>query len=133
MDATARSMGHWTRRFATATLLMLFACTAKTQLPVQDEEFALNLSTEQLVCQVRSIAAEQQLSFHYGTFKASGSRATFRLIGNQFEIVLYNPEHRYVLQAYDMSANGRVRERTLLAFARFKRALLARPSGSCAH
>ena len=64
------------------------------------------MTTDQLVCHVRNIAASQRLSFHYGTSdQPYGTLATFRLIGDGFELLLFNPEKpkTFVLDVYDMS------------------------------
>jgi hypothetical protein len=94
------------RRSLAFGLQLLASCRAQTQLPIVEQDVDLNVRTEQLVCHVRRFAAAQKLSFHYGTFEPS--KATFRLIGDGFELVAYNPEvpHSYVLQAYDMSSDG---------------------------
>jgi hypothetical protein len=92
------------------------------------------MSTDQLVCHVRKIAASEQLSFHYGTSaQPYGTLATFRLIGNDFEIVLYNPESPtiYVLDVYDMS-KGQARERAEQAYTTFAQSLSRKPAEECA-
>lgn len=121
------------RRSLAFGLLLLASCRAQTQLPIIEQEVALSGPTEQVACQVRTIAAAQKLSFHYGTYEPS--KATFRLIGDGFELMAYNPEgpHRYVLQAYDMSSDGKGRAPALRAFAAFRTALLESPSSACAH
>ena len=121
------------RRSLAFCLLLLASCRAQTQLPIIEQEVALSGPTEQLVCHVRGIAEAQKLSFHYGTFEPS--KATFRLIGDGFELVAYNPEgaHAYVLQAYDMSSDGKGRAPALRAFAAFRTALLEPVSSACAH
>lgn len=114
-------------------LLLLAGCSARTQLPIFEEEVELSVPTERLVCHVRSIAEAQKLSFHYGTFEPS--KATFRLIGDGFELVVYNPEraHAYVLQAYDMSPDGKARAPAQHAFQAFRTALLEPVSSACAN
>jgi hypothetical protein len=114
-------------------LLLLASCSARTQLPIAEQGVELDVPMEQLVCHVRSIAEAQKLSFHYGTFEPS--KATFRLIGDGFELVAYNPEgpHAYVLQAYDMSSDGTGRGPAQHAFAAFRTALLEPVSSACAH
>jgi len=121
------------RHSLTFVLLLLASCRAQTHLPVVEQELELSVPTEQLACHVRSIAAAQKLSFHYGTFEPS--KATFRLIGDGFELVAYNPEgpHAYVLQAYDLSADGRGGASAQRAFAAFRTALLEPLSSACAH
>jgi hypothetical protein len=121
------------RRYLAFHLLLLASCSARSQLPIVEQEVALSSPTEQLVCHVRGIAEAQKLSFHYGTFEPR--KATFRLIGDGFELVAYNPEggRAYVLQAYDMSADGKGRAPALRAFARFRSALLKPEGGACAH
>ena len=117
-------------------LLLLASCySARSQLPVVAEDVELRVPTEQLVCHVRSIAADQKLSFHYGTSEQTyGTMATFRLIGEGFEVVAYNPEraHTYVLQAYDMSSKGDESVRAQRAFAAFRTAFLAPVGPACA-
>ena len=121
------------RRSLAFSFLFLASCWARTQLPIVDQEVALSGPTEQVVCHVRGIAEAQKLSFHYGTFEPS--KATFRLIGDGFELIAYNPEraHTYVLQAYDMSSDGKGRAPALRAFAAFRTALLEPVSSACAH
>jgi hypothetical protein len=113
-------------------LLLLAGCSASTQLPIVEQQVELGVPTEQLVCHVRSIAEAQKLSFHYGTFEPS--KVTFRLIGDGFELVAYNPEgpHSYVLQAHDMSSDGKGRVPAQRAFAAFRTALLGPLSPACA-
>jgi hypothetical protein len=114
-------------------LLLLASCRAQTRLPIVEQDVELRVSTEQLVCHVRGIAEAQKLSFHYGTFEPS--KATFRLIGDGFELIAYNPEgpHTYVVQAYDMSSDGKGRAPALRAYAAFRTALLEPVSSACAH
>ena len=124
------------RRLLGLTLLLLTSCGARAQLPVVAEDVELRLSTQQLVCHVRSIAAAQKLSFHYGTFEQPfGTTATFRLIGDGYELVAYNPERAdtYVLQAYDMSSEDGGNARARRAFGTFRTALLKPISPVCAH
>ena len=120
------------RRSLAFGLLLVASCRAQTQLPIVEQEVRLGVSTDELVCHVRSIAAAQKLRFHYGTFEPS--KATFRLIGDGFELVAYNPEgpHSYVLQAYDISSDGKGRAPAQRAFAAFRTALLGPPSSACA-
>jgi hypothetical protein len=121
------------RRSLAFGLLLLASCRAQTQLPIVEQDVELSVRTDQLVCQVQTFAAAQKLSFHYGTFEPS--KATFRLVGEGFELVAYNPEgpHTYVLQAYDMSSHGRGRARAQRAFAAFRTALQEPPGSVCAH
>jgi hypothetical protein len=121
------------RRCLAFGFIFLASCWARTQLPIVEQEVALTGPTEQLVCHIRGIAQAQKLSFHYGTFEPS--KATFRLIGDGFELVAYNPEgpHAYVLQAYDMSSDGKGHAPALRAFAAFRTALLGPVSSACAH
>ena len=113
--------------------LMVLSCRASTQLPLKSETVELPMNTERLVCHVRNIASSQQLSFHYGTsVQPYGTLATFRLIGDSFEIVLYNPEKAstYILDLYDMS-KGDARERAEKAYAIFAHSLSKEPSEDC--
>ncbi len=121
------------RRNLAFSFLFLASCWGRTQLPIVEQEVTLSGPTEQVVCHVRGIAEAQKLSFHYGTFEPS--KATFRLIGDGFELIAYNPEraHTYVLQAYDMSSDGKGRAPALRAFAAFRTALLEPVSSACAH
>jgi hypothetical protein len=121
------------RRSLAFGLLLLVSCSARTQLPIVQQEVDLSIPTQHLVCHVRNIAEAQRLSFHYGTFEPS--KVTFRLIGDGFELVAYNPEraHTYLLQAYDMSPDGKGRAPAEHAFAAFRTALLEPVSPACAH
>lgn len=121
------------RRSLAFGLLLLASCRAQTQLPIVEQDVELSARTEQVVCQVRTIAAAQKLSFHYGTYEPS--KATFRLIGDGFELMAYNPEgpHTYVLQAYDTSTDGRGRAPAQRVFAAFRTALLKPLSSACAN
>jgi len=107
---------------------LLASCSARTQLPIVEDEVEIHVPTHQLVCHIRSIATAQKLSFHYGTF---ANKATFRLIGPGFELTAYNPgsSHTYVLEAYDMSADGKGTAPARDAFDAF-RAALKRPIDS---
>ena len=121
------------RRYFALAFLSLASCWARTQLPVEEEEAELRVPVEQLVCHVREIAAAQKLSFHYGTFEPA--KATFRLIGKDFELVAYNPEgpSHSVVGAYDMSSDGSGRAPARRALAEFLTALQRPISPSCAH
>ena len=119
---------------AVAGVLALAACEPTTNLPLRGEVINLPLSVEQLVCHVRQVSASQGLSFHYGTSDQSfGKMATFRLIGDGYEITLVNAEKpfEYDLRVYDASSET-ADNRPVLAYSRFKRALLEPPSGECA-
>ena len=120
------------RRSLAFGLLLLASCRVQSRLPIVEQDVGVNVRPDQLVCHVRNIAAAQKLSFHYGTFEPS--KATFRLIGDGFELIAYNPEgpHTYVLQAYDMSSDGRGRAPAQRAFAAFRTALLKPLSSACA-
>jgi hypothetical protein len=126
-------MRHPVRHSVVAIGLLLTACKATTKLPVRRELITLPTNVDQLVCHVRGIAAQQRLSFHYGTFPdTDGSTAvTFRLIGNTFELTLAKFELRgpYDLRAYDLSADGTGRQSADRAFEHFKSAL-TEPVGS---
>jgi len=117
-----------------AFLLLLSACQTRTYLPVEMEKVEVRLSTEQLVCHVRSIADAQKLSFHYGTSEQSyGSLATFRLIGDGIELTLVNPEraHTFDLRAYDKTSGGTRAVPARRAFAAFRTALRGPISPAC--
>ena len=125
---------HLRLALALASTALLSACKATYELPLKSEQIELRVSTGQLVCHVRKIAADQGLSFHYGTdVQPQGTLATFRLIDDEFEIVLV-AERRfsYILDIYDTSPNGSARTRAASAYATFKQALLEPPSGECA-
>jgi hypothetical protein len=114
--------------------LLVSACKATIRLPVSREVLDLHISADQLVCHVRNISDAQRLSFHYGTSQQSfGIMATFRLIGDRFEITLVNDQRpfEYDLRAYDMSDDGVARSRAKRAFAAFKTALMEQPKEEC--
>lgn len=113
---------------------LLVACKATTDLPVSREVLELNVGADELVCHVKAISNAQRLSFHYGTSQQSfGTMATFRLIGEKFEITLVNDQKpfEYDLRAYDMSDDGSARNRTAEAFSAFKTALTEPPNEEC--
>ena len=113
---------------------LLVACKATTHLPVTREVLELNIGAGELVCHVKAISNTQRLSFHYGTSQQSfGAMATFRLIGEKFEITLVNDQKpfEYDLRAYDVSDDGSARNRTAEAFSAFKTALIEPPNEEC--
>lgn len=92
------------------------------------------MSADELVCHVRDIAKAQHLSFHYGTSEQPfGTMATFRLVGDDFELLLLNPEKpfTYDFGAYDLSDQGQVQGRAVTAYSKFRTAVLEQPAGRC--
>lgn len=127
-------IGQMQHSWRSGFLFLLASCEAQTQLPLVEKQVELRLSTEPLVCHIRSIADAQKLRFHYGTSEQPfGTMATFRLIGDGFELIAYNPEraHTYVVQAYDMSSNGEANTPARHAFAAFRTALVGPLSPAC--
>jgi len=113
---------------------LLVACKATTHLPVTREVLELNVAADELVCHVKAISNDQRLSFHYGTSQQPfGTMATFRLIGEKFEITLVNNQKafEYDLRAYEMSDDGSARSRAVDAFSAFKSALTAPTNAEC--
>ena len=128
-------MRHVARHLIVALSLALSACKATTQLPLRTEQIRVLVSVDQLVCHVRGIAAEQRLSFHYGTFTdQTGPRATFRLIGDVFELELvkWGAQSSYELRAYDMSKNASAGQAADRAFERFRTTLTEQLRRKCA-
>ncbi len=85
--------------------LLLAACQVTSHEPVKIEVLSIQMTADELVCHVRNISQDQGLSFHYGTSEQSfGTMATFRLIGDEFELLLLNPQKpfTYDLSAYDV-------------------------------
>ena len=119
---------------ALAGALGLSACEITTNLPVKREILNLSLNTEELVCHVRQVSAAQGLRFHYGTSEQPfGRMATFRLIGDDYEITLVNAEKpfAYDLHVYDVSPDKTAHRRAQDAYSTFREALLGRPSSKC--
>lgn len=116
-------------------MLALCSCKATTQLPVTTDEITVRVGVDELVCHVRGLSAEQNLSFHYGTFTGNGGgQATFRLIGDLFEITMvrWNSRPVYELHAYDTSKDARARQQAARGLEHFKAALLERLGQECA-
>lgn len=122
--------------FLVATALFAAAaCDANVQLPVRAETVAISTSVEDLVCHVRAISNEQGLSFHYGTFtKGTAQMATFRLIGEPFELemVRWDARPQYEIRAYDMSKDGSARQIANRSLDEFTSALTERVTRICA-
>ena len=128
-------MRYLTLSLMLAFSLILCACKATTQLPVKTEQIPVSVSVNELVCHVRGIAAQQGLSFHYGTFTdATGPKATFRLVGSSLELELarWGGSSAYELRAYDMSKTDKAHQAANRAFDRFKTELVERLKRKCA-
>jgi predicted ATP-dependent Lon-type protease len=118
---------------AVALAPLLSSCSPKTRQPIEEQEIVLRIGTEALVCRVKNIAGELNLGFHYGTSdQPFGKIATFRLIGDQYEIILYNPERRtdYFLSLYSDSQDERIRAAAKRTFVRMK-STLSQPDKRC--
>lgn len=114
-------------------LLLLSACSARTHTAVANEVIELDMQTDDLVCHLKDISARNGLSFHYGTFADSfGTAATFRLIGDGYEVAIINPEmSKYDLSAYDLAKRPETANRALDAFEAVKTGMRAPLSATC--
>ena len=113
----------------------LCACKATTEQPIRTEKIPVSVSVNELVCHVRGVAAEQGLSFHYGTFTdATGPKATFRMVDSSLELELakWGGGRAYELRAYDMSKSDGANRNANRAFDRFKTALIDGLKHKCA-
>jgi hypothetical protein len=120
-------------RLAVAAALIVSACEVTTRAAVDNEVLELDVGGDRLVCHVRNIAAAQGLSFHHGTYsQGSELMTTFRLIGDDYEITMINPNtFSYDLSVYDMSPDGTARARAIRAYHAFREALVKQPVGEC--
>jgi hypothetical protein len=97
-------MKHFGLVLQLALFAALVGCHAESRLPTEESNVEIEIPSVQLICKVRQIARENDLSFHYGTSEQPyGTLSTFRLIGRGFEITLYNPEkpNSYILSLYE--------------------------------
>jgi hypothetical protein len=115
------------------TLVLSPGCSAATQLPVKIQDVLICDNAEAVVGIIQDIAANQKLSFHYGTHSTEyGTQLTFRLIGQSFEIELFNSMRQsdYTLRAYRLTSDATDRT-TEQAYARFRAALASKTSDAC--
>lgn len=103
--------GSWNSKLLLALVLGLSGLAGscdlrpKVQRPVAISDIRLCGGADSVIAAVRGFSDRVSLSFHYGTHQADyGTQTTFRLIGENFELVLFNTlqESNYTLRAYDM-------------------------------
>jgi hypothetical protein len=107
-------------------LALLSGCHAKTRLPLMAEDVRICNDTAEVVSFVKRISDNQNLSFHYSTYKIDyGTQVTFLLIGDGYEIVLLNTfsQDEYTLRVYQMKDGDAHRIEVEKAYQRFKQAL----------
>ena len=113
-------------------LVLSSACVQRTDLPIANDLLDLDRPMDQVVCHMKVLSARNSLSFHYGTYGATGSLANFRLIGDGFEVTIITPkERRYDLSAYDLAKGPETRARALKAYQSIKSGMLAPLPPAC--
>lgn len=106
--------------------LILGGCYAKSRLPIEEATIELKMPVSDLVCNVRNFSEKLNLSFHYGTSSQPyGTLATFRLIGSDFEIILYNPENetKFYLSLYSSRRDNKLGNQARMTFQELEHAL----------
>ena len=117
-----------------SALLFLEGCRVSTQLPVKAQDVRICEDVDALIAIVRGISANQRLSFHYGTHPTDyGRQATFRLIGRNYEIELFNSmsESDYTLRVYKAQSEAATDREAEEAFNRFREMLIEATSDNC--
>ena len=115
--------------------VVLNGCGAKVHPQSAQAEVEMRLSDEQAVCHFDSVARRLGLSADsVRSAQARGTMFAFRLIGDDLEIVAYNPDggSTWDLSAIDMSERRDNRERVLETFAAFRNAIVEPPAAACA-
>jgi hypothetical protein len=95
----------------------------------------MRLSDQQAVCHFDTVA--RRLGLRAGSVRSAEARGTmfaFRLIGDDLEIVAYNPNggSTWELSAIDMSDRRDNGQQVLEKFAAFRSAIVEPPAGACA-
>jgi hypothetical protein len=115
-------------------LLCLQGCGVKTQLPTKIEDIEICGESSHVVDTVKAISADQNLSFHYGTHSEPyGTQITFRLIGEKFELELFNSgtQTNYTLRVYDATPDASMKARAENAYKSFREALVSAGLTQC--
>ena len=114
--------------------LSLLSCRAVTQQPVESTELRVPGEGDEIICHVRGLASTYGLKFSFGTHAASyGQQATFRLLGDGFEIAFYNleDESTYILRLYATSPNNEGVERGRQVYSQFSQAVVGPKPHNC--
>ena len=113
-------------------LLSVCSCVQRTDLPVAHDLVELDRPLGEVVCHLRALSANSNLSFHYGTYGSKNSLASFRLIGEGYEVTIVTPkEHTYDVSAYDLKEGPDTRARALNAYNAIKSGMLAPLPRAC--
>ncbi|MFN3669890.1 MAG: hypothetical protein ACK4VY_11310 [Brevundimonas sp.] len=118
-----------------ATIFALAGCSNKTELPLKQRDIRICGSDSHIIQAVRSEAARRGLSFHYGTHAVDyGTQITFRLIGDGFEIVLFNSESQddFALRVYGTGPGEDDKERAISEFTHLATTIMSDPTLACA-
>jgi hypothetical protein len=132
----ARGVKSLNRKVALALVLStaLACCGPSVQHSLEARDIRLCGGAELVTASVRRLSANHGLSFHYGTHQADfGTQATFRLIGDGFEIVLFNvlDETDYTLRVYDTPPGRGAQARARNTYRRLAAALISDRSVEC--
>ena len=114
-------------RYATAmAVLSLCSCVQRTDKAIANDLIVLERPTDQVVCHLRVLSANNDLNFRYGTYGSQGSLASFRLIGDGYEVTIITPtERKYDMSLYDLEKSPDTRARALGAYNAVKSGLSA--------
>lgn len=105
---------------------LMSGCKPSYEKPLLSEEISLQMSIPETVCLVREIASDLSLSFHYGTFTDDrGGHASFRLIGESFEIIMVDSGRpaNFLVQLYSSSLHNDQTQAATITFLSFVRGL----------
>jgi hypothetical protein len=117
-----------------STLWILQGCKVSTQLPLEAVDLRLCGGAVKVVDVVKRVSANHRLNFHHGTHVADfGTQVTFRLVGEGFEIEMFNSmdESDYTLRVYETPPNHGASGRARNTYSRFKASLLSARSVNC--
>ena len=117
-----------------AVFFTLAGCGVTTELPLWKRDIRICGPDSDIIEAVRSEASRRGLSFHYGTHAADfGTQMTFRLIGDGFEIVLFNAgaQDDFSLRVYGSGSVEDDNERAISEFTGVARTISTDPALAC--
>lgn len=110
------------------------ACSSSQTTPALRETISLCGGTDSVTNEIREISKKSSLSFHYGTHNTEwGKQATFRLIGNGFEISIFNAfsESDYEIRALEVNSNEVDRAKMIEVYTNIKSSLKSNDNLIC--
>lgn len=120
--------------FILAVICAVAGCSNKTQLPLKQRDIRICGSDTHIIQAVRSEASRRGLSFHYGTHAVDyGTQITIRMVGDGFEIVLFNSwsQDDFALRVYGAGPGEDDKERAISEFTHLATTITSDPTLRC--